>query len=143
MRFEFENQAGLDLLAKAMPAEIEKAVKIAGNNQRVNVIQRALSGIGLNGPVRSYSKGYKKYKQDKGRSGKVDYTLTGRMLQSIVMNTLRRGDQIIVEIFSSSEKDKLRNTHKLRPFFGFTSKEEREFQATIDNQIQKILDNIK
>lgn len=109
------------------------AMKRAVEFAKTDILTRTLAGEGINGSLGSYSPGYARYRQKKGRPiDHVYYSFSGQMRQSINTSVRQEGTNVIGEIApSSGQNPKVVYTHRRSPWFGLTETEKRKAIETI------------
>ena len=92
-------------------------LRLEAGNIEAGMIKRTQRGLDVN--LKSfdpYSKEYKAYKRKKGRSGKVDLTFTGNMLNAMTHKTIPNGVRFYFN--AKAQRDKARWNMATRYFFG-------------------------
>lgn len=91
----------------------------------------------------AYTPKYRRFKGEKTKSnaGKVNLTLTGRMIQSLQVSVVQRGTKTIAKIFPSSNKEalKVRGNMRYREFFAISEEQGKAFNDRIANFLRRKL----
>lgn len=97
--------------------------EVANNARAIIVINTQQKGVDYKGKTfKPYSPAYKKRRQKKGRSGRVNLTFTNQMMSSIIHRLIGKGK--ILMTFSRAREAKKAGWQedKGRDFFGLSSK---------------------
>ena len=107
-----------------LSASVKRALLITAQ-QGVNVIQdRTAKGVGYKGAFASYTPEYAAFRSEKGRGTKPDLNFTGQMLGAMTVSADSKKAEIFFTRATESKKAAMNN--KSRPFFGFSSREEKQ-----------------
>ena len=99
-------------------------------NVETGIITRTQKGKDVNlKSFKPYSKSYKTAKQKKGRTGKVDLTFTGNMLNSITHKNIKDGVRFTFS--AKAERDKASWNNKIRYFFGIDKHQIKAIQKQL------------
>ena len=123
-------------IRKALPNDIDRALK-ATAMQGINIIlDRTAEGIGYKGGAFDpYSEQYAKFRAKNGRkTAPPDLNYTGRMTSSIASKRVRQGVQKIYFTRSTEARKAYYNNIK-RPFFGLSVTEKSRLMAFIKGRL--------
>ncbi len=102
-----------------------KKLRLSAGTIEAGMIKRTQRGLDVKlksfDSYAPYSDEYKAYKRKKGRSGGVDLTFTGNMLNSITHKNIPRGVRFYFN--AKTQRDKARWNMKTRYFFGADKKQ--------------------
>jgi len=109
---------------KELSDSVKKALSITAQ-AGVNIIEdRTSKGVGYKGSFKPYSATYAAFRASKGRGSLPDLQFTGQMLGS--MTTKANSKQAEIFFSRAAESKKAAMNDKKRPFFGFSSSEEKK-----------------
>jgi hypothetical protein len=122
-------------MQQSIKSQLKKELSVILEQEAGEIISRTQGGSDADGKkFAGYSPKYKAYKEKTGRSGNVDLTFSGLMLQSIRTRVKEIGSELEGKIFFASPvaAARARGNMELRKFFEL-SKE----------QIQRIVNHLK
>ena len=110
---------------KELSASVKKALSITAQ-AGINIIEdRTSKGVGFKGgKFKKYTPLYAAFRVSRGRSTNPDLQFTGQMLGSMTSRSSSRQADIFFSRATESKKAAMNN--KTRPFFGFSSREEKQ-----------------
>lgn len=126
--------------------DFTKSLGLMGVDAISVINERVDSGKEVNGSsFKGYSKEYDKFKKSKGRSGKVDLTFTGEMLNSMQYK-VEDGNKLIIDFprrRHSKNKQPIdtiaEQVDRERPFFDLS---EKELNSLTEKHLKKHIDGI-
>ena len=140
MGIKFRRRINLDANLKDIRGNLSRALESALSDEVLEIQERTRSGKTVDGKAfERYSKGYEKYKTQRGRNQRPDLTFTGNMLASITTTVKQVGDKIRGQIFFSSAKEaaKAGFNQTLRPFFGLSEKQVKRITQRLKEALKK------
>ena len=110
---------------KELSASVKKALSITAQ-VGINIIEaRTSKGVGFKGgKFKKYTPLYAAFRVSRGRSTNPDLQFTGQMLGSMTSRASGRQADIFFSRATESKKAAMNNIK--RPFFGFSSREEKQ-----------------
>ncbi len=110
---------------KELSASVKRALSITAQ-VGINIIEdRTREGVGFKGgKFKKYAPLYAAFRQRKNRNLTPDLSFTGEMLGSMTSRANSRQAEIFFRGATESKKAAMNN--KTRPFFGFSSREEKQ-----------------
>lgn len=134
MTVEWKTNFDPKKLATDLMDRQEKALDRALQEAARGIVQRTQQGRDVSGSTFDpYSPKYKEWKRKKGRTGDVDLTFSGKMLQSIQSKIKRTTSAIIGTIYFNGSKEaaKARGNLRYREFFGLSTKQVDEISKAL------------
>lgn len=122
-------------LQKQVSDKMRKALAVAGTQALTMIKRRTNKGQGLDGKFKPYSKEYKKYKAEKGKSTNVvNLRDTATMMTSMISRI--QGDTALIYFATSESNKKAYFNNKLRPFFDLTKEEQKKIGNTFSRYLK-------
>ena len=109
---------------KELSASVKNALSITAQAGVNIILDRTKDGEGYKGNFKPYNSTYAAFRADKGRGSVPDLRFTGKMLGA--MTTKASSKQAEIFFRGATESGKAAMNDKKRPFFGFSSSEEKK-----------------
>ena len=144
MGVKFTRSGGLKGLSQRLLQDVGREMGLFGSDAVEELKNRTVNqSRDVDGNTfKPYSKGYQRFKAEKTKvqSAKVNLTLSGDMIRSIVHEVLYQGSRIVVRIFSSSNyaAKKIEWNSEARDFFGISKSEEKRFANVLTKVIGRL-----
>lgn len=125
----------LNKMIKEQPKKVERALgRTAEKGIRV-ILDRTEKGKGLYGRFKPYSPKYAEYRKSiDATTSIVDLNVTGQMTKDLKVQKTTKFESVIGFI-QETERRKAQYNNKLRPWFGFTRKEEDRLRKVFKKEL--------